>query len=155
VPATTEEFSNRLDRLERGFEELATTVSQLQLPTTGPSERAHALEHVSLRGWLRVSGPTLAVAVFGFSLLWNSHQTMNAQLFEATRSLGRLDGAIERLDARMESFDARLHSFDQTLVRIDGRLDGIDQRLESLDGTLVRLATAVERLEARVATPWP
>lgn len=145
MPATTEEFSSRLERLERGFEELTTTVSQL--PTRAdPSERADALDRVSLRGWLRVSGPTIAVAVFGFSLLWNSQQSMNAQLFEATRSLGRLDGAIERLDAQMDRFDARLDGIDQ-------RLQGIDQRLESLDGTLVRLATAVEKLEARVATP--
>ncbi len=144
MPPTTEEFSSRLDRLERGFEELATTVSQL--PTADPSARADALDRVSLRGWLRVSGPTIAVAVFGFSLLWNSQQTMNAQLFEATRSLGRLDGAIERLDAQMDRFDARLDGIDQ-------RLQGVDQRLESLDGTLVRLAAAVEKLEVRVATP--
>ena len=145
MPATTEEFSNRLERLERGFEELATTVSQIP-QRSHPGDRADALDRVSLRGWLRVSGPTIAVAVFGFTLLWNSQQSMNAQLFEATRSLGRLDGAIERLDAQMDRVDTRLDGIDQ-------RLHGIDRRLESLDGTLVRLAAAVEKLEGRVATP--
>lgn len=76
---------------------------------------------ISFARWLKVSGLSFAVMLCGFTLLWNSQETMrsqmlelsediharmlelqtatNAQFLELTRKAGRLEGAIDRLDA--------------------------------------------------------
>lgn len=66
-------------------------------PPTQPS--ADPLARISFAGWLKLSGPTFAVMVLGFTLLWNAQQATNAQMLELSRTSGRLEGSIDRLDA--------------------------------------------------------
>ncbi len=156
MPANHEELTLRLERLEHDLQELAMAMSQpprAQDPT-GPADLA---DRISFRAWMRISAPTFAVMVMGFTLLWNAQLIANEQLMETSRSLGRLDGAIDRLDERMETFDARLESFDQRMESFDARLESFDQRLDQfggrldrLDGTIDRLAVAVEKLHEKL-----
>ena len=158
MPATQEEFALRLQQLERDFQELMARMSQ---PHPALPDLA---EQISFRAWMRISAPTFAVLVAGFTLLWNAQQATYEQSLETSRALGRLDGAVAslekttaRLDDRMDQFDRRLAGIDERLAGIDQRLAGIDTRLDAIDGTLGtlgstvgRLAAAVEKLEARL-----
>jgi septal ring factor EnvC (AmiA/AmiB activator) len=128
VATTDDDLSLRLDRLERDVRRLAAA--------DGGRRREDLVSQLSFLGWLKLSGPTFAVMVFGFTLLWQSQQALSAQGFETSRSLGRLEGTIAGLDQRMEQLDARL--------------DGLSSRLDGLDARLAQLAAAIERLSERV-----
>ena len=56
----------------------------------------------------------------GFTLLWSTHQADSAQLFEMSRTLGRLDGSVERLDSTITGVDQRLDGLDVRLARRTG-----------------------------------
>lgn len=142
-----EDLTFRLDRLEHDLQELATSMTPP--PATAPRDLA---EQISFRAWMRISGPTLAVMVFGFTLLWNAQQVANAQMLEMSRSLGRLEGAIDRLESRMDAFDARLVQFDRRLGQFDQRLEGFDARLEALDDRMDAFDVRLESLDVRLAS---
>jgi len=135
MATTHEDLSLRLDRLEHDVRALSSAVAR-------PVGRA-TVNDLSFRGWLKISGPTLAVMAFGFGLLWSGQQAHSAQLLEVSRTMGRLEGAITGLDARLESLDRR---FDQ----FDARLGQLDARLEQLDARIDKLGTAVDNLADRV-----
>jgi len=120
--AMTEDFGARLERLEHHFAELADAMNR---PSTQPS--ADPLARISLAAWLKVSGPTFAVMVFGFTLLWNAQQTTNAQMLELSRTTGRLEGAIERLESSMEQLDGSIHGLRDAVRVLSERV----YRLES------------------------
>ncbi len=167
MSVTPEELVLRIERLEHDLSEVITNVSP-----SNPGHVHHDLaDAMSFRAWMKISAPTFAVMVMGFTLLWNTQQATYEQSLETSRALGRLDGAVaslekttarfddrlDRFDERLDRFDTRLAAFDQRLAGIDDRLGGIDQRLDSIDGTLGdlgvnvgRLAAAVEKLEARL-----
>lgn len=145
MASSHEDIAFRLDRLEHDLQELATSMTPP--PTTAPRDLA---DQISFRAWMRISGPTFAVMVFGFTLLWNAQQVANAQ--QATRSLGRLEGAIDRLESRMDAFDARLVQFDRRLVQFDQRLEGFDARLEAFDDRMDAFDVRLESLDVRLAS---
>jgi len=150
MSATLEDLASRLRQLERELQELTVTVSHRP-----PSPEAGDLaDRISFRAWMRISAPTFGVMVMGFTLLWNAQQATSAQMFEMTRTLGRLDGTIARLEATTarseERLEARLAGIDERLAGIDETLAGIDETLAGMDATLGRLSGAVEKLEARL-----
>ncbi len=153
MSAQTDELVLRVERLEQDLRELNATVS----PSILNRSQADLADAMSFRAWMRISAPTFAVMVTGFTLLWNAQQANTAQLLETSRSLGRLDAAVSSLEKTTERFDERLDGIDERLAGLDERLAGIDARLGQIDGTLGtlgasvgRLAAAVEKLEARL-----
>ena len=151
MTAPPEDFALRLTQLEREFQELSARVS-----TSPPHALPDLADQISLRAWLKISAPTFAVLLVGFTLLWNAQQVTSAHLLEMSRSLGRFDGAVVRLessiaglDERMVSFDQRLASFDERLAGIDTRLAGIDERLLGIDERLIGIDERLVGLDER------
>jgi len=127
--ATTEDFSARLERLEHGFAEIADAMNR---PSAHPSE--DPLARISLAAWLKLSGPTFAVMVFGFTLLWNAQQATSAQMLEMSRTMGRLEGAIERLDGSMERLEGSMERLDGSIVELRGEVRRLSERVDRLEG---------------------
>lgn len=120
----------RIERLER-------TMSRAHL-NTDPFAK------ISCAGWLKVSGPTFAVMLCGFTLLWNSQETMRGQMLELN------DATNDRMLQLHESSTAQILE----LSRVSGRLEGAIGRLESsidrLDASVAELRVDVRRLGERV-----
>jgi exonuclease VII small subunit len=132
--ARTEDFGARLERLEHHFAELADAMNR---PSTHPS--ADPLARISLAAWLKVSGPTFAVMVFGFTLLWNAQQTSYAQMLEITRTTGRLEGAIERLEGSMDRLEGSVEKLEDSMERLDGSIAELDDAIRVLSERVDRL----------------
>jgi len=128
MATTHEDLSFRLDRLEHDVRALSSALARPVGSAT--------MNDLSFRGWLRISGPTFAVMVFGFGLLWSAQQAFSAQLLEVSRTLGRLEGAITGLDARVQTLEG-------AVTRLDERIDHLDIRID-------RLGAAVDKLADRV-----
>ena len=126
--AMTEDFGARLERLEHHFAELADAMNR---PSTQPS--ADPLARISLAAWLKVSGPTFAVMVFGFTLLWNAQQTTNAQMLELSRTTGRLEGAIERLEGSMERLESSMEQLDGSIHGLRDAVRVLSERVDRLE----------------------
>ena len=106
------------------------------------------MDHISLAAWLQITGPTFAVMVIGFGLLWNSQQTMTAQLLQVTRSLGNLEGAVHALDTRIDKLEG-------SISRLDARIDKLDERLDKLDVTVGKLSDVIQQLAQAVTRLAP
>lgn len=150
-------LERRMERLETDLEELARTVAR---PPATSRRDEDPLARISLGAWLRISGPTFAVMLSGFTLLWNAQQATSAQLLEVTRTLGRLDGAITRFEARLDSMDQTLQSMDRSIQSLDAsvrsldqRVDALGERVDALDGRIGSLGESVDRLAARLDEP--
>jgi chaperonin cofactor prefoldin len=111
-----EELGSRLDRLESDFRKLASRVSRAE------REGDSAMSRISFVDWLRISGPTFAVMVFGFALLWNAQQTTSAQVVDVARTFGRLEGTLDGVDRRLEALDARLDRLGASVERLGERI---------------------------------
>jgi outer membrane murein-binding lipoprotein Lpp len=141
VETTTQDLAARIERLEQ-------TMSRAHL-------NADPFAKMSFAGWLKLSGPTFAVMLCGFTLLWNSQETMRSQMLE-------LDGATNtRMLDLNESTNARMLELHESstaqileLSRVTGRLEGAIGRLESsidrLDASVAELRVDVRRLGERV-----
>lgn len=141
METTTQDLAARIERLEQ-------TMSRAHL-------NADPFAKMSFAGWLKLSGPTFAVMLCGFTLLWNSQETMRSQMLE-------LDGATNtRMLDLNESTNARMLELHESstaqileLSRVTGRLEGAIGRLESsidrLDASVAELRVDVRRLGERV-----
>lgn len=94
------------------------------------------MDGISFVTWLEISGPTFAVLLVGFSLLWTQQQATNSQLLEMGRAVGRLEGSISRLDGSMG--------------RLEGSVGRLESSVGSLDATTERLGEAVKQLSERL-----
>jgi hypothetical protein len=112
--ATTEDFGARLERLEHRFAELDDVKNRPPMQST-----ADPLARISFASWLKLSGPTYAVMVFGFTLLWNAQQTTNVQMLELSRTTGRLEGAIERLDQSIQHLGDQVQRLSERMDRLE------------------------------------
>jgi septal ring factor EnvC (AmiA/AmiB activator) len=127
-----------LDRLERDFRDLATAVSG-SLRRRDPRGES-AVNRISLVSWLQISGPTFAVLVFGFTVLWNAQQAQTGSLLEVQRSMGRLEGSIDGLDARVGSLEGSIHGLDARVGSLEGSIHGLDARIDKLGNAVDALA---------------
>lgn len=150
MEAASPDLTSRLGRLERDLEELARIMARRP---AGSDSNGDPLARISFSAWLRISGPTFAVMVFGFTLLWNAQQTASAQLFEVTRTMGRLEGAITGLETRLGGLDERLAAFDARMMSLDDRIGGLDDRIGELERAVGSLQISVDGLAARVTAP--
>jgi septal ring factor EnvC (AmiA/AmiB activator) len=132
--SANDELSLRVERLERDVRRLAGAAAV--------DRREDPVNRITFLGWLKLSGPTFAVMVFGFGLLWQSQQALSGQMLETSRSVGRLEGAIQGVESRLAGLDVRL-------AGIDSRLAGIDTQLARLADAIDRLNDRVDRIEAR------
>jgi methyl-accepting chemotaxis protein len=161
VASTNEDLHSRLDRLERDLREI--------------SGRGPAMNQISLAGWLKLSGPTFATMVFGFTLLWSAQQantaqilelsrsssaqimelsrSSSAQILEVSRAVGRLEGAIPPLEASISGLDARVGRLETAVTSLDGRVARLEDAITRLDTRIDKLGTAVDKLAERVALP--
>ena len=64
METTTQDLAARIERLEQ-------TMSRAHL-------NADPFAKMSFAGWLKLSGPTFSVMLCGFTLLWNSQETMRS-----------------------------------------------------------------------------
>lgn len=137
--SANEDLSVRVERLEHDLRRLVDAA-------TAPARVEDPVDGLSFRGWLKLSGPTFAVMVFGFGLLWQAQQANTAQLQELSRSTGaqftELNRAVGRLEGAMAGIDARL-------AGLEARLAGIDTQLARLAEAIDRLTDRVDRIEAR------
>ena len=136
MASTNDDLSLRLDRIERDVRELSQAVAR-----PGRPSRRDLVNNLSFLGWLKISGPTFAVMVFGFGLLWTAQQANTEQLMGMNRTIGRLDGTISGLDKRVEALDTRIQQLDSRMQQLDTRLDQLGQSID-------RLAQRIERLES-------
>jgi uncharacterized coiled-coil protein SlyX len=150
VASTNEDLHSRLDRLERDLREI--------------SARGPAMNQISLAGWLKLSGPTFATMVFGFTLLWSAQQantaqimelsrSSSAQIMEVSRAVGRLEGALPPLQASISGLDARVGRLETAVTSLDGRVARLEDAITRLDTRIDKLGTAVDKLAERVALP--
>jgi hypothetical protein len=123
VVSANDELSLRIERLERDVRRL---VQARALRPEDPVDR------LSFRGWLKLSGPTFAVMVFGFGLLWQAQQANTAQLMELSRST-----------------NAQLVELNRTVGRLEGTMNGLQAQIAQLGVAIDKLSERVGRLEAR------
>jgi outer membrane murein-binding lipoprotein Lpp len=122
----SDELSLRIERLERDVRRLAEAA--------GAATRGEdPVDRLSFRGWLKLSGPTFAVMVFGFGLLWQAQQANTAQLMELSRAT-----------------NAQFVELNRTIGRLEGAIAGIEARLGSLETQMSRLSAAIDKLSDRV-----
>jgi prefoldin subunit 5 len=142
MATTHEDLSLRLDRLEHDVRELSSALAR---PVASAS-----MNDLSFRGWLKISGPTFAVMVFGFGLLWSAQQAQSAQLLEVTRITGRLEGAITGLDSRVQTLEGAVLRLDERIGKLDARIDKLDARIGELDARIDKLDARIGELDARI-----
>jgi hypothetical protein len=156
METTTRDLAARIERLEQ-------TMSRAHL-------NADPFAKISFAGWLKVSGPSFAVMLCGFTLLWNSQETMRSQMLELNGATNtRMLELNERTDTRMldvneginarvlelnEGIHARMLEFQTAtnaqlleLTRTTGRLEGA---IDRLDASVAELRVEVRRLGERV-----
>jgi hypothetical protein len=156
VETTTQDLAARIERLEQ-------TMSRAHL-------NADPLAKISFAGWLKVSGPSFAVMLCGFTLLWNSQESMRSQMLELngatnTRMLELNEGINARMlelnegihvrmlelnegiHARMLEFQTATNAQLLELTRTTGRLEGA---IDRLDASVAELRVEVRRLGERV-----
>jgi len=141
VETTTQDLVARIERLEQ-------TMSRAQL-------NADPFAKMSFAGWLKLSGPTFAVMLCGFTLLWNSQETMRSQMLELNGATNtRMLDLNESTNARMLELHESSTAQILELSRVTGRLEGAIGRLESsidrLDASVAELRVDVRRLGERV-----
>jgi septal ring factor EnvC (AmiA/AmiB activator) len=135
--SANDDLSLPVERLERDLRRLVDGPAV-------PARPEDPVNRLTFRGWLRLSGPTFAVMVFGFGLLWQSQQATTAQLQELTRStsaqftelnraVGRLDGAMSGIDARLAGLEARLAGIDTQLARLADAIDRLNDRVDRIE----------------------
>jgi hypothetical protein len=154
METTTRDLAARIERLEQ-------TMSRAHL-------NADPFAKISFAGWLKVSGPSFAVMLCGFTLLWNSQETMRSQMLELNGATNtRMLELNERTDTRMldvnEGINARVLELNEGIhVRMLELNEGIHARmlefqtatnaqLLELTRTTGRLEGAIDRLDASVA----
>ena len=120
-----EELGSRLDRLERSVRELSVRLSRAE------GQGDSAMSRISFADWLRISGPTFAAMVFGFTLLWTAQQATSAQVIDVARTLGRLEGSLDGVDRRLEALDAGLHRLDARIDRLGASVDQLGERISA------------------------
>jgi outer membrane murein-binding lipoprotein Lpp len=156
VETTTQDLAARIERLEQ-------TMSRAHL-------NADPFAKISFAGWLKVSGPSFAVMLCGFTLLWNSQESMRSQMLELngatnTRMLELNEGINARMlelnegihvrmlelnegiHARMLEFQTATNAQLLELTRTTGRLEGA---IDRLDSSVAELRVEVRRLGERV-----
>ena len=145
METTTQDLAARIERLEQ-------TMSRAHL-------NADPFAKISFAGWLKVSGPSFAVMLCGFTLLWNSQETMRSQMLELngatnTRMLELNEGINARVLELNEGIHARMLEFQTAtnaqlleLTRTTGRLEGA---IDRLDASVAELRVEVRRLGERV-----
>jgi hypothetical protein len=141
VETTTGDLAARIERLEQ-------TMSRAHL-------NADPFAKMSFAGWLKVSGPSFAVMLCGFTLLWNSQETMRSQMLELNGATNtRMLDLNESTNARMLELHESSTAQILELSRVTGRLEGAIGRLESsidrLDASVAELRVDVRRLGERV-----
>jgi len=141
VETTTQDLAARIERLEQ-------TMSRAHL-------NADPFAKMSFAGWLKLSGPTFAVMLCGFTLLWNSQETMRSQMLELNGATNtRMLDLNESTNARMLELHESSTAQILELSRVTGRLEGAIGRLESsidrLDASVAELRVDVRRLGERV-----
>ena len=141
METTTQDLAARIERLEQ-------TMSRAHL-------NADPFAKMSFAGWLKLSGPTFAVMLCGFTLLWNSQETMRSQMLELNGATNtRMLDLNESTNARMLELHESSTAQILELSRVTGRLEGAIGRLESsidrLDASVAELRVDVRRLGERV-----
>lgn len=141
METTTQDLAARIERLEQ-------TMSRAHL-------NADPFAKMSFAGWLKLSGPSFAVMLCGFTLLWNSQETMRSQMLELNGATNtRMLDLNESTNARMLELHESSTAQILELSRVTGRLEGAIGRLESsidrLDASVAELRVDVRRLGERV-----
>jgi len=114
VPSTNDELAARLARMERDLQRLSGALRR-----RAASDDEPALRRISFSAWLKLSAPTFGALALGFTLLWNAQQATNAQLFELTRSVGRLEGSIASLDAGIDRLRDAVERLSERVARLE------------------------------------
>ena len=141
METTTQDLAARIERLEQ-------TMSRAHL-------NADPFAKMSFAGWLKLSGPSFAVMLCGFTLVWNSQETMRSQMLELNGATNtRMLDLNESTNARMLELHESSTAQILELSRVTGRLEGAIGRLESsidrLDASVAELRVVVRRLGERV-----
>ena len=134
--------------METTTQDLAARIERLEQEMSRARGNADPLAKISFAGWLKISGPTFAVILVGFTLLWNSQETMRIQMLELHEATNtRMLELNEATTARM----LELHEIGAAqileLTRVTGRLEGAIGRL---DTSVAELRVEVRRLGERV-----
>ncbi len=139
--------------------DLAARIERLEQTMSRAHLNADPFARISFAGWLKVSGPSFAVMLCGFTLLWNSQQTMRSQMLAPDGAnnprMLALNGAnnprmlalTEGVHARMLEFQAATNAQLLELTRTTGRLAGA---MDRLDASVAEMRVEVRRLGERV-----
>jgi septal ring factor EnvC (AmiA/AmiB activator) len=137
--STNDDLSVRIERLERDVRRLAEAGP--------PTRRENLVNQLSFLGWLKISGPTFAVMVFGFGLLWQAQQANTAQLMELSRSTNAQIAELSRsTNAQITELSRSMNEQFAELNRAIGRLEGA---ITGLQAAIDKLGERVDRLQDR------
>ena len=141
--------------METTPQDLAARIERLEQTMSRAHLNADPFAKMSFAGWLKLSGPSFAVMLCGFTLLWNSQETMRSQMLELNGATNtRMLDLNESTNARMLELHESSTAQILELSRVTGRLEGAIGRLESsidrLDASVAELRVDVRRLGERV-----
>lgn len=141
METTTQDLVARIERLEQ-------TMSRAHL-------NADPFAKMSFAGWLKLSGPSFAVMLCGFTLLWNSQETMRSQMLELngatnTRMLELHDATDTRMLELHESSTAQILELSRVTGRLEGAIGRLESSIDRLDASVAELRVDVRRLGERV-----
>jgi outer membrane murein-binding lipoprotein Lpp len=141
VETTTQDLAARIERLEQ-------TMSRAHL-------NADPFAKISFAGWLKLSGPSFAVMLCGFTLLWNSQETMRSQMLELngatnTRMLELHDATDTRMLELHQSSTAQILELSRVTGRLEGAIGRLESSIDRLDASVAELRVDVRRLGERV-----
>jgi septal ring factor EnvC (AmiA/AmiB activator) len=145
--SANDDLSLRIERLERDVRRLAEAA--------GAATRGEdPVDRLSFRGWLRVSGPTFAVMVFGFGLLWQAQQANTAQLMDLSRATNAQIAELSRstnaqISELTRSTNAQFVELNRTVGRLEGAIAGLQAQIAQLGAAIDKLSDRVGRLESR------
>jgi hypothetical protein len=116
---------------------------------------ADPIPKVSFAGWLKISGPSFAVMLCGFTLLWNSQETMRSQMLELngatnTRMLELHDATDTRMLELHQSSTAQILELSRVTGRLEGAIGRLESSIDRLDASVAELRVDVRRLGERV-----
>ncbi len=130
METTPQDLAVRIERLER-------TLSRAHL-------NADPFAKISFAGWLKISGPSFAVMLCGFTLLWNSQETMRSQMLELN------DATHDRMLQLHESSAAQILELSRVTGRLEGAIGRLESSIDRLDASVAELRVDVRRLGERV-----
>jgi methyl-accepting chemotaxis protein len=157
MASTNEDLALRIQRLEHDLRRLATAAAG--------ERQGDPVNRLTFLGWLKLSGSTFAVMVFGFGLLWQAQQVNTAQIAELSRSTNTQIAELSRstnaqiaelarstnaqIAELSRSMNDQFIELGRTVGRLEGAIAGLQAQIAQLGTAIDKLSERVDRLEIR------